>query len=677
MTWYKNLRIHLKLLVAFGAVLVGAAIIGTAGLLGQRHTSQVAHKLAERDMPAALALLDFQVAARTVQRDLRSAVLATDPAQIRSWQITLAEAQRRAAAQFLQLDAQIIDPAERAQLATMKKEWKAWLPSQVQIGLLAAAGKREQALRELMSEAYLAPAAHAISAGDSLLTTRRTMAASTVVAINASTSRTMWVVLLALVVTVACGTAIAFYVSRLIGAPLQAFGEAADKLAQGDFSATIKCETKDELGWVAWSMTRLIKSQKQLTEAATRIASGDTSVEVKLRGEQDALMRSFLDLQGTLDALVAEMRSLADAGRSGDLSRRGDAAKFKGAFHDLVQGINETLDAVIRPVQEAADVLDRAAQRDLTAEVTGDYSGDHAHIKNAVNDAIREMRRAIGTIGENATTLAAASEELTATATQMEGTADSTSRKAAVVATASEEVAIGVQTVASGTDELSASIREIAKSAGDAARVAAEAVRVAEETNETIAKLGTSSAEIGDVIRTITSIAEQTNLLALNATIEAARAGEAGKGFAVVANEVKELAKATGRATEDIGARIAAIQNDTTGAVQAIRRISEIIGQINDIQSTIAGAVEEQTATTNEIARTIAAAAHSAGAINVNIGEVAQAAEDTVGGARGSLQAARELAGLASSLQDLVNEFKVETTTGRHTGAGRTVTAMR
>ncbi len=156
---------------------------------------------------------------------------------------------------------------------------------------------------------------------------------------------------------------------------------------------------------------------------------------------------------------------------------------------------------------------------------------------------------------------------------------------------------------------MSASIREIAQNANEAARVAAGAVTEAEATNQTIARLGESSKEIGDVVKVISAIAGQTNLLALNATIEAARAGEAGKGFAVVADEVKELARETARATEDIARRVEAIQADTGGAVAAIGRIGEVIGQINDYQLTIASAVEEQTATTNEMSRSVAEAA--------------------------------------------------------------------
>src|SRR6266478_4203765 len=143
---------------------------------------------------------------------------------------------------------------------------------------------------------------------------------------------------------------------------------------------------------------------------------------------------------------------------------------------------------------------------------------------------------------------------------------------------------------------MSASIKEIAKNATEAAKVATSAVKVAETTTATISKLGESSNEIGQVIKVITSIAQQTNLLALNATIEAARAGEAGKGFAVVANEVKELAKETAKATEDISRKVAAIQGDSKKSVEAIATVTTIINQINDISSTIATAVEEQSA---------------------------------------------------------------------------------
>ena len=261
-------------------------------------------------------------------------------------------------------------------------------------------------------------------------------------------------------------------------------------------------------------------------------------------------------------------------------------------------------------------------------------------------------------VSGNAQTLGSASEELAANSQQMVSNAEETATQAGVVSAAAEQVSKNVQTVATGTEEMSASIREIAKNAQEAAKVAATAVRAAEITNSTVSKLGESSADIGQVIKVITSIAQQTNLLALNATIEAARAGEAGKGFAVVANEVKELAKETAKATEDISQKIEAIQTDTRSAVTAISEISMVINRINDYQNTIASAVEEQTATTNEISRNVAEAARGASEIAQNITGVAQAAKSTMSGANDTQKASAELSRMASELQALVAEVR-------------------
>jgi methyl-accepting chemotaxis protein len=260
-------------------------------------------------------------------------------------------------------------------------------------------------------------------------------------------------------------------------------------------------------------------------------------------------------------------------------------------------------------------------------------------------------------IAEIAERLASAAEELTATSQQMRVNLEETSAQAGVVSASAEQVDKNLQTVATGSEEMSTSIREIAKNAHESAKVATSAVRVAEETTQIVGKLGDSSAEIGQVIKVITSIAQQTNLLALNATIEAARAGEAGKGFAVVANEVKELAKQTAKATEDISRKIEAIQGDTKSAVGAIGQISEVIKQVNDISNTIATAVEQQNATTNEMARNVSEAARGSSEITKNIASVADAAKSTTIGAAESLKAAQSLSEMSRQLQELMRKM--------------------
>ena len=212
----------------------------------------------------------------------------------------------------------------------------------------------------------------------------------------------------------------------------------------------------------------------------------------------------------------------------------------------------------------------------------------------------------------------------------------------------------GVQTVATNTEEMSASIKEIARNSSEAANISKDTLKKAQSTNATIAQLGVSSQEIGNVIKVISSIAQQTNLLALNATIEAARAGDAGKGFAVVANEVKELAKQTAKATDDITTKIGSIQRDTQGAIDAIGGISQFIDKLNGISMAIAASIEEQTATTNEVARVVKESNKGVEGIAEVVRSVAMAAKQSTSGASQTLEAAKSLAQLADKLKNLV-----------------------
>jgi methyl-accepting chemotaxis protein len=309
-------------------------------------------------------------------------------------------------------------------------------------------------------------------------------------------------------------------------------------------------------------------------------------------------------------------------------------------------------------VNEILSLVNAAGKGDLTQEIAITGTDAIGQLGEGLNKFFMDLRQSICSIAENAHSLASSSEELTAVSQQMSANAEETSAQAGVVSAASEEVSKNIQTVAAAGDEMNTSIKEISKNASEAARIATSAVTLAQQTNTTITKLGESSREIGNVIKLITSIAQQTNLLALNATIEAARAGEAGKGFAVVANEVKELAKETTKATEDISHKINAIQGDTQNAVNAIAEIGQVIHQINDISNTIASAVEEQTATTNEMGRNIAEAAKGSTEIAQNITGVATAAQSTSSGATQTQSAAGELSRMATDLQELVSHFK-------------------
>jgi methyl-accepting chemotaxis protein len=334
-------------------------------------------------------------------------------------------------------------------------------------------------------------------------------------------------------------------------------------------------------------------------------------------------------------------------------------------FQEMIRSVRENLGALEdqrrylgRNVERLREATARVAEGDLTVRVAAEREDELGRMVAGYNQSLDSMRGLVAGLADSVSDLGGAAVRLQTIAGGLRETSADSKTQAGGVEDNLAQVDLGMQSMAGATEEMSASIAEIAQSSRQAAVVAQEGVESAGATVEAIRALDESSRRIGDVVKVIDAIAKQTNLLALNATIEAARAGEAGKGFAVVAGEVKELATETGKATEDIRRMIEITRQDTQRSVAEIGRILEVVTRVRDLQTSIAGAVEEQSATTRELSRQISHVAADTSQAAGAIRQVRAAADSTSQGADGTFEASAGLRDLADRLQERVQRFR-------------------
>ena len=481
------------------------------------------------------------------------------------------------------------------------------------------------------------------------------------------------------ILTLLALAAVVYVVVSRIARPVTALADAARRVAEGDTTVEITHHDTDEVGALADAFRTIVSSQRELAAAAVRLAAGDLSVPVMPRGERDELGRGVESLRTTVQALTVETGALVEAGRAGRLTERGDASRFQGAYRELVGGINSTLDAVVRPVQEAGAVLDRLAARDLTARVKGDYHGDHAAIKTALNSAADALDNAMSQVSASALQVAAAGGQITASSTAL---AAGASQQAASV----EEVSASLEEVSASVEETSASLHELSAMAASTADNAEQARGLTAEVGATadagmvemgrladaVAQIKSSSSATAKIVKTIDEIAFQTNLLALNAAVEAARAGDAGKGFAVVAEEVRNLAMRSAEAAKQTAALIEeSVKHadrgvSVTGDVRRqLEAITSRVGRVTTVVAEIAAASQQQREGVTEATGSIQQIAQGVTQINGAMGDVNGVTQQAAAGAEEGASAAQELEAQARTLSDMVGEFQLTTAAGR------------
>jgi len=438
----------------------------------------------------------------------------------------------------------------------------------------------------------------------------------------------LWQTLILVVITTAVMLIACKY---LLISPLRKLTHAAMKLSEGDLDIAFAVKSRDEVG----QLGRALEVFRQ------------NAVEKEKLQEQRDIELIEKEKQERENLRISEQRQAAE--------ERLRVEQQEAASREL----ESSRDLQLR-VDELLSTVDSVASGDLLAPIT--VKGDDAigRIGERLEHVFHQFAHSIQNIGTHASTLGAASESMTAVSETIAGSAQNNSEQAIEVSEASDEISSGVDNVAAAIIEMSATVKEIAKNADQATAVAKEANTLTTDASNLVSNLASSSADIGNVIKVITSIAEQTNLLALNATIEAARAGDAGKGFAVVANEVKELAKETANATDDISDRIQTIQNDSGSVTESISSISSIIDRINDLQSTIAVSVDEQALASSEISRIVSHTATGSQSIASSMNQIADSASESLTGANMAREASKEMRNMASELRALVSQFRVD-----------------
>jgi len=439
------------------------------------------------------------------------------------------------------------------------------------------------------------------------------------------------------------GAAFAFWVTRSINRPLKIAVDVARQIAQGDMTAKIKVTSRDETGQLLEAMRHMVQTLNEMACAAERVSAGDLNGTIEARCENDMLGKSFHNLQETIQALIAETNQLTQWSQNGQLDKRGDASRFRGGYRELVEGINRTLDAVTTPINEASTVLEAVASRDLSHRMQGDYKGDFAKIKEAINTAV-------GNLDAVLTQVSVGSREVTWAAEEISKESQTLAQGASEQADSLEKISKSLQGMASISARNVGNAKE-AKLQADGTRLSVEqGVESMERLSEAIDRIKQSADSTAKIIKTIDEIAFQTNLLALNAAVEAARAGESGRGFAVVAEEVRSLALRSAEAARNSADLIegsvkkaedgVAINQEVLGK---LKQINQQVQKVNDVISEIASASEQQ----NDGVRQV----------NTAMEQMNNVTRQTAAISEKSASAAEELSGHSQETLGLISSF--------------------
>ena len=641
MEWFARLAVGRKLALGFGLMALLISGVGADGLWTARKLDAIVSTIHEQHAVPALHLKDANLNLLRISRAVRNAILDSDSAAVLRRVADVTRFDAEFATSFGKYETRIVRQEQRDQAARLRVAYARLRPQQDAVVALALAGDDSTARGRL---AGIREQADAIEALMDTLTTKKLelmqLASVESSASYASSARVMFMlVLIALIFAVVA----AIGITRPMVQSLTQLRSVADALALGDLSTSVDITAKDELGQLGDAMARMLRAQKSLAVSAGEISAGDMSTTVAALGERDEVGHAFVQLQQTMRALVTEIGTLVTAATSGQLAVRGDSARFTGAYRDLVNGMNQTLDAFATPIAEASVVLARIADRDLGVRVTGAYAGEFARIKDSINTAANTLDDALAQVQ-------VASEQVAAAGHQIAGGSQSLAHGASEQAASLEEVGASMHELSSTTSEMSGNARQAQQMATATLSRVAEGRVSMDQLSQAIESIKLSSDQTARIVKTIDEIAFQTNLLALNAAVEAARAGDAGRGFAVVADEVRSLAIRSAEAAKSTASLIElSVAHAQTGVAlnaEVHARLTAIDGDMHRVCTVV-----EEIATSGQRQR------DGVVQINAAVEQLNAVTQQVAANAEEAASASEELAGQATMLTKLVGTF--------------------